>query len=361
MRSKCRTYWSDEVKKDAKDVDPNQLSAWNYDGSSTGQAPGNDSEVTIKPRAVFRDPFRGGRNKIVMCDTHIPPQLKGNTAVKETEERPHPGNPDETGTPDPKNGGNTREPCRQVMDDPTVKKERPMFGIEQEYTLFEASTKWPLGWPRNGYPGPQGPYYCGSGTGVAIGRDIAEAHYRACLYAGITMSGINGEVMPGQWEFQVGPCVGIDIGDHLWMARYLLIRICELYNVDVSFDPKPIPGDWNGAGCHTNYSTETTRTAPGGYKEMQRHFERLSKKHNEHQLEYDMTGGESNKRRLTGNHETSSFDQFSQGVANRGSSIRVPRDVPEKDEGYYEDRRPSSDCDPYVVARKLVETTLLDQ
>ncbi|GFQ05954.1 glutamine synthetase leaf isozyme chloroplastic [Phtheirospermum japonicum] len=282
---------------------PSELPKWNYDGSSTGQAPGEDSEVILYPQAIFKDPFRGGNNILVICDTYTP-----------------------AGEPIPTN---KRYKAAQIFSDPKVAAEIPWYGIEQEYTLLQTKVKWPLGWPAGGYPGPQGPYYCGAGADKSFGRDISDAHYKACLYAGINISGTNGEVMPGQ-------------------------RITEQAGVVLSLDPKPIEGDWNGAGCHTNYSTKSMREE-GGYEVIKKAIYNLSLRHKEHISAY----GEGNERRLTGKHETASINQFSWGVANRGCSIRVGRDTEKSGKGYLEDRRPASNMDPYVVTSLLAETTLL--
>jgi len=156
--------------------------------------------------------------------------------------------------------GNFRYLTTQVMED--AKKSDPWFGIEQEYFLFVrkgTTSRWPLGWPEGGFPYPQGRYYCAIGDYNCFGRSVAEAHIRACLYAGLKIAGLNGEVAPGQWEFQVGIAKGMEGGDHLWLARYILARLGEEFGVDVLLDPKPIKGDWNGSGCHTNYSTVETR------------------------------------------------------------------------------------------------------
>lgn len=330
LRSKARTL-------DFIPTKPEDLPTWNYDGSSTGQAPGHDSEVYIIPRAIYKDPFRGGDNIIVMCDTYEPPKVNADGTLAAPKPLPT----------------NTRNACAEVME--KVAEHEPWFGIEQEYTLLNAQTKWPLGWPKGGYPAPQGPYYCSVGAGVAIARDIAEVHYRVCLAAGLKISGVNAEVLPSQWEYQVGPCLGIEMGDQMWMSRYLMYRVAELFNVEVSFDPKPIPGDWNGSGGHTNYSTKETRTPPDGWAVIQEHCAKLEKRHAVHIVAY----GEGNERRLTGKHETSSMNDFSWGVANRGCSIRVGRMVPVEKCGYYEDRRPASNLDAYVVTRLICETTLL--
>jgi len=227
-------------------------------------------------------------------------------------------------------------------------------GLEQEYTLFNADKVTPLGWPKGGFPGPQGPYYCSAGADVAFGRQVVEAHYRACLAAGIKMSGINAEVLPGQWEFQVGPAEGIEAGDHLWMARYIMYRVTEDFGVTVSFEPKPIAGDWNGSGCHSNFSTKAMREE-GGYKVIIEAIERLGKKHAEHIEVY----GLGNEKRLTGKHETASYKTFLYGVANRGASIRIPRDTERDGKGYFEDRRPASNCDPWIVTSKIFDTAVL--
>uniref|UniRef100_A0A4D5R9S0 Glutamine synthetase n=1 Tax=Scolopendra viridis TaxID=118503 RepID=A0A4D5R9S0_SCOVI len=310
---------------------PSELPIWNYDGSSTYQAEGSNADTYLHPVAMYRDPFRGGNNKLVLCETY-----KYNKKATDT---------------------NHRKTCNEVMQQ--AKEFVPWFGMEQEYTLLDMD-EHPFGWPKNGFPGPQGPYYCGVGANRVFGRDVVEAHYRACLYAGVNISGTNAEVMPAQWEFQVGPCEGITMGDDLWVARFLLHRVAEDFGIVVSLDPKPMPGDWNGAGCHTNFSTKAMR-AENGIHEIEAAIEKLSRNHQKHIRAYDPKQGKDNERRLTGRHETSSINDFSAGVANRGASIRIPRTVADEKSGYLEDRRPSSNCDPYSVTEIIVRTTCLNE
>jgi len=222
------------------------------------------------------------------------------------------------------------------------------------YAMFDPKTERPLGWPTNGFPAPQGPYYCSVGAGKAFGRAVVEAHYKACLYSGIEICGINGEVMPSQWEFQIGPCEGIDAADQLWLSRYILNRVAEDFGVAISLEPKPVAGDWNGTGCHTNFSTASMRKE-GGYKVLLEAIEHLSKYHKTHMQVY----GKRNKKRMTGLHETARFDEFSFGVANRGASVRIPRLCEIEQKGYFEDRRPAANCDPYDVTSAIASTTIL--
>lgn len=317
LRSKSRTV-------SAGVTDPTQLPEWNYDGSSTGQAPGDDSEVIMRPRAIYRDPFRGGDHVLVMCDTYTP-----------------------SGEPLPTN---TRHACESVMS--RAASYEPWFGLEQEYFLIDTCTGRPLGFPADAEPAPQGQYYCGIGDANAFGRDVVEAAWRAQLYAGLKVCGINAEVAPGQWEFQVGPCVGIEEGDMMWMARYILERVAEIAGLSVNYDPKPVKGDWNGSGCHTNFSTKGMRE-DGGYElYIKPALERLQAKHELHIAAY----GEGNDKRLTGKHETAPITEFRWGVGDRGASCRVGSSVAVAGKGYFEDRRPAGNCDPYVVTRLLVST-----
>jgi glutamine synthetase len=324
IRSKTRTLPSKVTSVD-------EIPPWNYDGSSTGQADGSYSEIWLQPVKFVPDPFRGGDNILCLCET-----LNAKTME-----------PIAT---------NKRAKAREVFEAKQVAEEVPWYGIEQEYTMLASESLIPLGWPSNGFPAPQGPYYCSVGSNVAFGRSVAESHYRACLFAGIDISGINAEVMPGQWEFQVGPCEGIDSGDQLWLARYLLNRIGEDFGVVISYEPKPIKGDWNGAGCHTNYSTKSMR-ADGGYKAILGAIKKLGKAHKAHMAVYGLR----NEDRLTGKHETAKFHEFKYGVANRGASIRIPRQCELDQKGYLEDRRPAANMDPYQVTAMIAATTILDQ
>ena len=327
LRSKTRVFTFNIQKLE-------DISDWNYDGSSTGQADGRESEIVIKPRSIFRDPFRPQpmRAILALCDTYKP-----------------------DGTPLNDNKRVWADELFKQMPD-----EKPWYGIEQEYFLISKETGKPLGFPKEGDPNPQGQYYCSIGSNNAFGREVAESHLEACLQAGIRISGINCEVAPGQWEYQIGPCEGIDAGDHLWMSRYLLYKVAEMHNLIINLDPKPIKGDWNGSGCHTNYSTLGMREGTEnktGLEIIDEAIKKLSKKHNEHMAVY----GEGNEERMTGKHETASYDKFSCGRGNRGASIRIGNETIDNNKGYFEDRRPSSNMDPYLVTAMIFKTTCLEK
>ncbi|MEO0649909.1 MAG: glutamine synthetase beta-grasp domain-containing protein [Planctomycetota bacterium] len=305
------------------------LPDWGFDGSSTYQAEGGDSDLILKPVRVIADPVRGGKNVLVMTEVL---------------------NPD--GTP---HASNERALLAAVMEAGAAVTD-PWIGFEQEYTLFQGNK--PLGWPEGGYPAAQGPFYCGVGSNNAFGRALVEAHLLACAQAGITIYGINAEVMPGQWEFQVGyrgiqgeSADPLTVSDHLWLSRWLLQRLGEDHGVEVSFDNKPVKGDWNGAGAHTNFSTREMRAA-GGLGAIEDAIAALGRRHQVHVEAY----GAGLADRLTGLHETCSIEEFKGGVADRGASIRIPRQVANAGHGYLEDRRPGANCNPYTVSRLILET-----
>ena len=290
---------------------------WGFDGSSTKQAEGKNSDCALKPVALFKDSTK--RNGFLVMSEVL--------------------NPD--GTPHPSNARAT------IEDD-----EGAWFGFEQEYFLYQDGR--PLGFPETGYPEPQGEYYTGVGFRNVgdLARTIVDEHLDLCIDAGINHEGINAEVAKGQWEFQVFGKGSKTAADQILVARYLLLRLCEKYGVDVEWHCKPLKGDWNGSGMHANFSTRHLREV-GGKEYLEKLMEAFNKFRDEHIAVY----GPDNHLRLTGLHETQSIDKFNYGLADRGASVRVPHGFINDDyKGYLEDRRPNSQGDPYQIASRIIRT-----
>ena len=294
---------------------------WNYDGSSTEQSEGHDSEVIIKPVAIYKHYNRSDNYRIVLCDTWIP------------NDRIHPTN--------------TRQKALEVLEN--KRENKPLFGIEQEFFVLNKSRK-PINFNEKIV---QGQFYCGVGYGNAIGKKFLDEVLERCVYSGVEVTGSNLEVCCGQMEIQV--CnYGIKAADDNLMLKYILERTGEEYEYIINYEAKPVKGDWNGSGCHVNFSTESMRNE-NGYDVILESMKKLEDKHDEHIKLY----GDDNILRLTGKFETSDIDTFSYGVADRGASVRIPRETEKNRCGYFEDRRPSSSCDLYIVTSKLYETCCL--
>jgi len=315
---------------------------WNYDGSSTQQASGSDSEIILKPVRLFPDPFRGEDSMLVLCETFTSAGLPSI--------------------------GNTRTAANKIFT--RYACHEPMYGIEQEF--FISSSGIPLAFLSDENIDYQQHYYCGVGGDNAIGREMVEMALDKCLKAGLSITGMNAEVAPSQWELQVC-AVGIDAADELIMLRYIVNRTLECFNLSMDIRPKPLAGDWNGSGCHVNFSTLAMRSGEpmvstgtrselwldsdqnlAGIKLIRKCIEKMGVNHNQSVKYY----GLDNEKRLTGLHETSSYDKFSYGVADRGASIRIPRETEKNGVGYFEDRRPGSNIDPYLVCAHILEVCM---
>jgi glutamine synthetase len=296
-----------------------ELPLWGFDGSSTMQAEGHSSDCVLKPVAVYPDATRTN-GVLVMCEVMMP----------------------DGKTPHSTNGRAT------ILDDSGA-----WFGFEQEYFFYKDGR--PLGFPTEGYPAPQGPYYTGVGykNVGAVAREIVEKHLDLCLFAGINHEGINAEVAKGQWEFQIFGKGSRTAADQMWVARYILLRLCESYGVDIEWHCKPLGDtDWNGSGMHCNFSTEYMRTVGG-----KEYFEAMMAAFDKNLMDHIAVYGPDNDKRLTGKHETAPWNKFSYGIADRGASVRVPHSfVNNGYKGYLEDRRPNSMGDPYQIASQVLKT-----
>lgn len=331
-RSKVRTCWKAIDKY--KGLTPEDLPTWNFDGSSTGQNIGKDTEVVLKPVRVYQSPFEED-HFLVLCELDL--EYKKYAEVLEK---------------GPIRGFNTRYWAGRVAD--KCADLEPWFGLEQEYTLIDPKTDLPYHWDEFGRQG-QGNYYCSVRYPYCQLNELVREHCKACAKIGIKINGFNAEVLPSQWEFQVGPDDLLKIADDLVMARYLLFRLSAKYGVKITFEPKPMKGEWNGSGCHLNFSTNKMReTVDGsGMKEIDQVIKNLSQNHLKI-LEYY---GD-NTERLTGEHETSSPKDFTHGIGTRNTSIRVPNHVVVEGGGYIEDRRPASNIDPYLAMGKFLENAV---
>lgn len=282
--------------------------SWSYDGSSTDQAPGDRSDCILTPVKIYHNPFCFD-GWLVMCSTE-------------------------------KREAITFEDSDDYW-----------FGFEQEYFITNGSNK-PLGW-ESGEPGPQGPYYCGIGASKVAGREIISDHMTKCIDAEIDITGTNAEVALGQWEYQVFSKGAKNAGDDLWMSRYILERVAEEHGCDINIEPKPIKGDWNGSGMHTNFSINSMRNNAnkGIYDSI---LDKLKEKHDDHIAVY----GKDNDQRMTGKHETASIDEFTYGEGNRGASVRIPPETVGSNytTGYLEDRRPASNANPYNITKAIIDT-----
>ena len=293
------------------------LPEWGFDGSSTQQAEGHYSDLSLIPVRVYPDPFRED-GYLVLCEVFNPD-----------------GSPHSTNT-------------RSLIDDDS---DEFWFGFEQEYIMMTDNSR-PIGFPPGGFPEPQGPYYCAVGYHAVDGRHIVEDHMDACLFAGVGIAGTNAEVMLGQWEYQVLGKGAKVAGDDMIISRFLLQKISEDAKIIVELEPKPIKGDWNGSGMHSNFSFPFLRDT-GGKDYVEKLCAAFAPLHQEHLAEY----GAHNEERLTGAHETASFEKFSFGVSDRGASIRIPiYTIKHNYKGYLEDRRPASNADPYRVMARIIKT-----
>ncbi len=303
----------------------NSVPKWSYNGYATGQAKISSSDIILTPVFVCLDPFRGAPHLLALCITH---DFKNQPLMS-----------------------NQRDWAVKVLSNPCANGDpAALFGFEQEFYLMTTSGR-PIGFPNDGNPFLEGNYYCSVGAQHNFGREIMDELYQSLLYSNIKISGLNSEMGNSQWEFQIGPLPLLEAGDHLNVARYILIRIAEKYGIVVNFNPKPISGNWSGSGLHVNFSTNEMRST-GGFTDIEVAIDKLNTAHRRHMKYY----GENNNDRLDGKNGSPCHRLFTSGISDRSASVRINQKTADDGKGYLEDRRPAANANPYVVGGLIYQT-----
>lgn len=312
-----------------------ELPIVDVDGSASGQATSDSCEIFLKPRKIFSDPFRKGDHILVLCDTFLPPLLGDFEPTDQLQ--PHPSN--------------NRAPCEAVSR--KAAGSEPMFAVEQEYLVLDPATGQAIGWGGQGLApheqhlrGLCGPGWPGLSGAPANCRSFAEQHLAYCLHAGVKIAGMAAPHAYALLTYEVGPCLGVAMGDELWMSRYILLRLAQRHNVGVSWDPHHAPGEGGSLACRVKFSTAETRQPGIGMFAMQQQIANLEALHMQHMLAY----GAGRARQLPGG--------FSCGVSNNTCTIMIPSKALIGRCGYYVDRRPGANMDPYLVTMLLVSSAL---
>jgi len=333
---------------------------WSYDGSSTGQANTSNSEVLLQPIYVVDHPFLNNKDTLdkmksisllVLCNTLNCSITTQDTKIetKQTED-------------------NYIQQAMDIYNTKPLLDVDPWFGLEQEFFLFSKQTLKPYKWEyyQTHRDTLDGEFYCGVNRSTHEESKIMKEFLYVCLSIGLKLSGINQEVECTQWEYQIGPTKGIETAHQMVIAKYILLQICEKYDVYPVFHPKPIKTkekEWNGSGCHVNISTSRTRTTKNetknetnnetyGLDEIYRIISNMEKNHSECIEQYC---GKNNHLRLTGKNETSNPKECTHSIGGRDTSIRIPYQTYIDKKGYFEDRRPGADIDYYKILCKYAE------
>ena len=290
---------------------------WNCNGKHLGD---EVSEIIIHPVFVSLDPFKKAPNVLILCDTY---NLDGNPTKY-----------------------NNRYSVNKLFN--KHENLKCLFGFEQEFHIMKLGDNFTL-LPNKtmikGEPVKATKYYCSNGSMNAFGRNLVNRAVTLALEAGLSCGGYNSACGPAQWEIQIGPVqYGVCAADHLILLRFILSRLSENLDIHISLLPKPSEDIDSISYCHTNFSTESMRDS-NGYTHIQNSIEKLKQTH-------------SRDLEIYGKTDIEIHNNFTTDVTNRNVSVRIPTESKKNNKGYFEDRRPLSNCDPYLVCEALLNSVL---